>query len=50
MEEQHCYALFDEDDYIVKLYSTKEKADQGLLEFKKDHDTVDFYIDKVKIH
>jgi hypothetical protein len=45
-----CYALFDEEDNIVQLYQTEEKANKGMEEFKRSHEHTDFYVDTIKIH
>tara|TARA_R110000803_G_scaffold22170_1_gene55369 strand:+ start:3484 stop:3654 length:171 start_codon:yes stop_codon:yes gene_type:complete len=45
-----CYALFDEEDNIVQLYQTEEKANKGMEEFKRSHEHTDFYVDTMQIH
>ena len=45
-----CYALFDEEDNIVQLYKTEEKANKGMEEFKRSHENTDFYVDTMQIH
>jgi len=45
-----CYALFDEDENIVQLYQTEEKAYKGLAEFERSHEHTYFYLDTIQIH
>ena len=45
-----CYALFDEEDNIVQLYQTEEKAIKGMEEFKRSHEHTYFYVDTIQIH
>jgi len=45
-----CYALFNEEDNIVLIYQTEEKANKRMEEFKRSHEHTDFYVDTIKIH
>jgi aspartate/tyrosine/aromatic aminotransferase len=45
-----CYAVFDKEDSIVQLYQTEDKANKGLLEFKKDHSYMEFHVDTIDIN
>ena len=45
-----CYAVFDEEDNIVQLYKTEEKASKGMEEFKRSHEHTEFYVDKMQIN
>jgi len=45
-----CYAVFDEEDNIVQLYQTEEKANKGMEEFKRSHEYTDFYVDTMQIN
>ena len=45
-----CYAVLDEEDNIVQLYQTEEKADKGLVEFQNSHEYTSFYVDKIQIN
>ncbi len=45
-----CYAVFDEEDNIVQLYQTEEKASKGMEEFKRSHEHTEFYVDKMQIN
>lgn len=45
-----CYALFDEEDNIVQLYQTEDKANKGMEEFKRSHEHANFYVDKMQIN
>lgn len=45
-----CWAVFDEDETIVQLYGTKEKAEIGLAEFEKSHPHTEFFVDEIDIN
>ena len=45
-----CYAVFDEEDNIVQLYQTEEKANKGLREFQNSHPHTEFYVDTMQIN
>lgn len=45
-----CYAVIDEEDNIVRLYQTEEKANKGMEEFKKSHKYTKFYVDTIQIN
>ena len=45
-----CYVVFDEEDNIVQLYQTEEKANKGLWEFKNSHPHTEFYVDAMQIN
>jgi len=45
-----CYAVFDEEDNIVQLYQTEEKASKGMEEFKRSHEHTEFYVDTMQIN
>ena len=45
-----CYAVFDEEDNIVQLYQTEEKANKGLDEFRNSHPHTTFYVDTLQIN
>lgn len=45
-----CYAVFDEEDNIVQLYQTEEKANKGLCEFQNSHPHTEFYVDTMRIN
>jgi len=45
-----CYAVFDEEDNIVQLYQTEDKANKGMEEFKRSHEHTDFYVDTMQIN
>jgi hypothetical protein len=45
-----CYAVFDEEDNIVQLYQTEEKASKGMEEFKRSHEHTKFYVDTMQIN
>jgi len=45
-----CYCVIDEDENIVQLYGTKEKAEIGLAEFTKSHPYTIFGIDEISIN
>jgi N-acetyl-anhydromuramyl-L-alanine amidase AmpD len=45
-----CHCVIDEEENIVQLYSTKEKAEIGLAEFTKSHLETVFGIDEISIN
>ena len=45
-----CYAVFDEEDNIVQLYQTEEKANKGLWEFQNSHPHTEFYVATMQIN
>jgi len=45
-----CYAVFDEEDNIVQLYQTQDKANKGMEEFKRSHEHTEFYVDTMQIN
>jgi len=45
-----CYAIFDEDENIIRLYQTEEKADKAKDEFKMIHKDSEFYVETIQIH
>ena len=45
-----CYAIFDEEDNIVQLYQTEDKANKGMEEFKRSHKHTEFYVDTMQIN
>lgn len=45
-----CYTVLDEEDNIVQLYQTEEKANKGLWEFQNSHPHTEFHIDTMNIN
>jgi len=45
-----CHCVIDEEENIVQLYSTIEKAEVGLAEFTKSHPDSIFGIDEISIN
>ena len=45
-----CHCVINEDENIVQLYSTIEKAEIGLAEFTKSHPDSIFCIDEISIN
>ena len=45
-----CYAVFDEEDNIVQIYQTEEKANKGLWEFQNSRPHTEFYVDTMQIN
>ena len=45
-----CYAVFDDEENIVQLYQTEDKANKGLWEFQNSHPHTEFYVDTIQIN
>ncbi len=45
-----CYAVFNGEDDIIKLYQTKEKAFKELEEFQNEFPSTEFYVDTIHIN
>jgi len=45
-----CFAVIDEEDNVVQLYQTEEKANNGLNEFRNNHPHTTFYVDTLQIN
>jgi|TARA_R110000851_G_scaffold308922_2_gene468120 hypothetical protein len=46
----NCFAVIDDEENIVQLYQTEEKANKGLWEFQNSHPHTEFTVDTVQVN